>query len=102
MRIDDVMDLILDQEGVEVDPIDRFEKDTPLHKAVRFVNARPKQDWEGAKALVDLLIDAGADPRCEQSNRSDTEYHLYPQSLTFKHILLIRPCYLLESEIKPS
>ncbi|KAI9883679.1 MAG: hypothetical protein M1823_004561 [Watsoniomyces obsoletus] len=59
----EVMDLILDQEGVEVDPIDRFERDTPLHKAVRFVNSLPHYKWEGAKMLVNLLIDAGADPR---------------------------------------
>lgn len=59
----EVMDLILDQEGVEVDPLDRFEKDTPLHKTVRLINSLPKRDWSAGQTLVDLLIDAGADPR---------------------------------------
>ncbi|KAG7007552.1 hypothetical protein G7Y79_00009g026610 [Physcia stellaris] len=54
---------LLDQEGLEVDPIDRLEGDTPLHKAVRFINGLPKQEWEAGSSIVDLLIDAGADPR---------------------------------------
>ena len=62
-HVDEVMDLILDQEGVEVDPLDRFEKDTPLHKTVRLINSLPKRDWSAGQTLVDLLIDAGADPR---------------------------------------
>lgn len=61
--LDDVLDLLLDQEGLEVDPIDRLEADTPLHKAVRFVNGLSKPDWEAGSSLVELLLDAGADPR---------------------------------------
>ncbi|KAH0542880.1 hypothetical protein FGG08_002740 [Glutinoglossum americanum] len=59
----EVMDMLLDQEGLEVDPLDRMEKDTPLHKAVRFVNGLPKAQWENGKLFVELLLDAGADPR---------------------------------------
>jgi hypothetical protein len=62
-RTDDVLDALLDQEGLEVDPLDRMEADTPLHKAVRFVNEQPKSNWENAGALVELLLDAGADPK---------------------------------------
>ncbi len=60
---DSVVDMLLDQEGLEVDPLDRMEGDTPLHKAVRFVNGLPSGDWEDAKAMAELLLDAGADPR---------------------------------------
>jgi len=63
MLIDEVMDLLLDQEGLEVDPLDRMEKDTPLHKAVRFINELPKAQWDDGKLFVELLLDAGADPR---------------------------------------
>ncbi|MCJ1480964.1 hypothetical protein MMC06_001120 [Schaereria dolodes] len=59
----DALDHLLDQEGLEVDPIDRLEGDTPLHKAIRFVNGLSKSDWEAGSSLVDLLLDAGADPR---------------------------------------
>ena len=55
--------MLLDQEGLEVDPIDRMEKETPLHKSVRYVNDQPRQDWATAQAVVALLLDAGADPR---------------------------------------
>lgn len=61
--IDEVLDLLLDQEGLEVDPLDRMDKETPLHKAVRFVNELSLEDWEDGKLLVELLLDAGADPR---------------------------------------
>lgn len=60
---DEVLDLLLDQEGLEVDPIDRLEADTPLHKAVRFVNGLSRTDWEAGSSIVELLLDAGADPR---------------------------------------
>lgn len=61
--IDDVLDVLLDQEGLEVDPIDRMELDTPLHKAVRFINGLSKEEWESGASIVELLLDAGADPR---------------------------------------
>lgn len=59
----EVLDLLLDQEGLEVDPVDRMEGDTPLHKAVRFVNGLDKGQWEAGAAVVELLLDAGADAR---------------------------------------
>ena len=55
--------MLLDQEGLEVDPIDRLELDTPLHKAVRFINGLSKAEWEAGASIVELLLDAGADPR---------------------------------------
>ena len=60
---DEVLDTLLDQEGLEVDPVDRLEADIPLHKAVRFVNGLSKEEWEAGASLVELLLDAGADPR---------------------------------------
>ncbi|KAL8728882.1 MAG: hypothetical protein Q9166_005122 [cf. Caloplaca sp. 2 TL-2023] len=59
----EVLDTLLDQENLEVDPLDRLERDTPLHKAVRFINTLPTSQWESASSIADLLIDAGADPR---------------------------------------
>lgn len=58
-----MLDTLLDQEGLEVDPVDRLEKDIPLHKAVRFVNGLDKNEWEAGAGVVELLLDAGADPR---------------------------------------
>lgn len=58
-----MLDTLLDQEGLEVDPVDRMEADIPLHKAVRFVNGLAEDGWEAGAGLVELLLDAGADPR---------------------------------------
>jgi uncharacterized protein len=62
-RVDNVLDLLLDQEGLEIDELDRMEHDTPLHKAVRYVNGLGKDEWEEGYAIVDILVDAGCDPR---------------------------------------
>ena len=43
--------------------MDRLESDTPLHKAVRWVNGLEKGEWEAGGQVVELLLDAGADPR---------------------------------------
>ena len=59
----EVLDAILDQEGVEIDGQDRREGDTPLHSAVRFSNGLNKEEWDHGKAVVDILVDAGCDPR---------------------------------------
>ncbi|MCJ1315654.1 hypothetical protein MMC15_000974 [Xylographa vitiligo] len=59
----DVLEELLDQEGVEVDPLDRMEGDSPLHKAVRYVNGLQRGEWAGAAPLVELLVEAGADVR---------------------------------------
>lgn len=58
----DVLDIILDQEGVEIDHPEKREGDTCLHKAVRYCNEQPLGD-AGGKAVVEILLDAGCDPR---------------------------------------
>lgn len=63
----DVLDMLLDQEGVEIDGQEKRDGDTCLHRAVRFVaEAIGRGDGEDAgrgKACVDILVDAGCDPR---------------------------------------
>ncbi|EDU39512.1 ankyrin repeat domain containing protein [Pyrenophora tritici-repentis] len=59
----EVIDMLLDQEGLEIDEIDRMEQDTPLHKAVRYVNSLDKSIWPHGHEIVAMLLDAGCDPR---------------------------------------
>lgn len=61
-----MVDELLDQEGLDVDLPNRLEADTPLHKAVALVRA----DREAGLEVVDLLVDAGADPRSFPSSSS--------------------------------
>ena len=55
----EVLDMILDQEGVEIDGKEKRDGDTCLHKAVRYCN----EDWQQGAAAVEILVDAGCDPR---------------------------------------
>ncbi|EMD01133.1 hypothetical protein BAUCODRAFT_62020 [Baudoinia panamericana UAMH 10762] len=59
----EVLDMILDQEGVEIDTQERREGDTCLHKAVRYCSELSKHEWQHGQAVVDILVDAGCDPR---------------------------------------
>lgn len=59
----EVLDVILDQEGVEIDGKERREGDTCLHTAVRFANDAGEKRWEEGNAVVEILVDAGCDPR---------------------------------------
>ena len=57
----DVLDLILYQEGCDVDPINRIERATPLHLAVQL------KPVEQRHYFVANLLDAGADTSCVHS-----------------------------------
>jgi uncharacterized protein len=57
----DCLDMLLDQEGVEVDPRNRMEGDTPLHSAARLSTQNGAE--EEAREIVEMLLEAGADPR---------------------------------------
>ncbi|MCJ1346802.1 hypothetical protein MMC31_005020 [Peltigera leucophlebia] len=83
----DVLDLLLDQEGLEVDPIDRLEADTPLHKAVRFVNGLSRSEWEAGSSIVELLLDAGADPRIRNKAKLKAQELVDPRNTALRNIL---------------
>jgi uncharacterized protein len=59
----EVLDMILDQEGVEIDHQEKRDGDTCLHKAVRYCSGLLQDQWEVGRAVVDILLDAGCDPR---------------------------------------
>jgi ankyrin repeat protein len=41
-----------------------MEHDTPLHKAVRYVNSLEKAEWAShGHPIIEILLDAGCDPR---------------------------------------
>ncbi|KAJ7144835.1 ankyrin repeat-containing domain protein [Mycena crocata] len=58
----DVLEHILSHEECDVDPINRIEKATPLHLAVRL------EDPELRKHIVESLLEAGADTRIKDKN----------------------------------
>ncbi|KAG0651374.1 Ankyrin repeat-containing [Hyphodiscus hymeniophilus] len=61
----EIIDMLLDQEGFECDPINRMEGDTPLHSAVRYINSLDvnPDTAEEASSLIGMMCEAGNDPR---------------------------------------
>ncbi|PMD27629.1 hypothetical protein NA56DRAFT_141167 [Hyaloscypha hepaticicola] len=65
----EVIDMLLDQEGFECDPISRIEGDTPLHSAVRYINSLTESQPTNpdittfAQELISMMVEAGSDPR---------------------------------------
>ncbi|KAF3764991.1 hypothetical protein M406DRAFT_356756 [Cryphonectria parasitica EP155] len=59
----DIIDYLLDQENFECDPVNRVEGDTPLHTAIRWINNEPEAQREFGDALVDMMLEAGSNPR---------------------------------------
>lgn len=58
------LDVILDQEGIDIDPRNRSDGDTPLHLAVKYTY----DDFDYGKFLVEQLVDVGADPRIKNKH----------------------------------
>ncbi|KAL8759290.1 MAG: hypothetical protein Q9184_003675 [Pyrenodesmia sp. 2 TL-2023] len=83
----EVLDTLLDQENLEVDPLDRLERDTPLHKAVRFINTLPAAQWDSAHSIAELLIDAGADPRIRNKAKLKPMDLVDPKNTELRDIL---------------
>ncbi|EHK16969.1 uncharacterized protein TRIVIDRAFT_120882, partial [Trichoderma virens Gv29-8] len=59
----DIIDHLLDQPDFECDPINRLEGDTPLHSAVRWLNAEPAAQRPFGHHLIDMMLEAGSNPR---------------------------------------
>ncbi|KAL2133359.1 hypothetical protein VTI74DRAFT_2488 [Chaetomium olivicolor] len=59
----EIIDMLLDQPGFECDPVNRAEGDTPLHTAIRWINSEPPEQREFGNALVEMMLEAGSNPR---------------------------------------
>ncbi|KAG6016627.1 hypothetical protein E4U43_003451 [Claviceps pusilla] len=55
--------LLLDQPSFECDPQNRLEGDTPLHTAIRWLNAEPPSQHPFGLALIGMMLEAGSNPR---------------------------------------
>ncbi|KAH8099456.1 ankyrin repeat-containing domain protein [Cristinia sonorae] len=71
----EVLEEILSYDGCDVDPINRIEKATPLHLALRL------EDPEMRKYIVESLLEAGADVKIKDKN-GDTALDVVPSSDT--------------------
>lgn len=84
----DVLDIILDQEGVEIDGQEKRDGDTALHKAVRFCNGLSVDQWnEAGKAVIEILVDAGCDPRIKNNTKKRPVDILDPRNTACADVL---------------
>lgn len=65
-----------------------MEQDTPLHKGVRYVNSLNKADWaSGGHAIVEILLDAGCDPRIRNKAKLKPVELVDPRNTELRSIL---------------
>jgi ankyrin repeat protein len=57
----DCLELLVGHDGIDLDAKNTLEGDTPLHKAVEFTD-----DPDVAIAMVEILLEAEADPRYDR------------------------------------
>lgn len=79
----DVIDELLDIEGVEVDPANTLEKNTPLHEAVQLAKDNEKLCLD----VVNLLVEAGADPRILNKHRQKPIQIVEPTNTELRAVL---------------
>ncbi|KAI0368940.1 ankyrin [Pilatotrama ljubarskyi] len=77
----DILEHLLECDGCDVDPQNRIEKATPLHLAMKI------EDADLRKAVVESLLDAGADTRIKDKN-GETPVDLVPPEDTEIRALL--------------
>ena len=59
-----------------------------MHSAVRYVNGLRPDEWEGeGKALLEILVDAGCDPRSRNKARLRPVDLLDPRNQVVKSVL---------------
>jgi len=83
----EILDILLDQEGIEIELTDRIEGDLPLHKAVRYVNSLSQAEWPAGAQVVDILLDAGCDPRIRNKAKLKPAELVDPRNKDLRELL---------------
>ncbi|KAM7205281.1 hypothetical protein V8F33_001112 [Rhypophila sp. PSN 637] len=83
----DVIDMLLDQDGFECDPINRLEGDTPLHSAIRWINSEPPAQREFGNALVEMMLEAGSNPRVKNKGGLTPLQLVDPRNTSLKEVI---------------
>ncbi|OAG39559.1 hypothetical protein AYO21_06203 [Fonsecaea monophora] len=92
----DVMDELLNIEFLECDPLNRREKETPIHSAVKYANER---EVELGQAMAKMLIDAGGDPRVKDKHGRKPAEICTPRTEELRSIL-IKEEYILNEGLQ--
>lgn len=82
----EIIDMLLDQPNFECDPVNR-EGDTPLHSTIRWINSEPPAQREFGKALVEMMLIAGCDPRAKTRGKQSAASLVDPRNKDLKEII---------------
>ncbi|RDW80187.1 hypothetical protein BP6252_04825 [Coleophoma cylindrospora] len=88
----EVIDMLLDQEGFECDPINTREGDTPLHSAIRFINSlpptppSPDNEPSAAYNLISMMLEAGSDASIRNKANLTAVQLLDPRNVELKRL----------------
>lgn len=85
--IDEIIDLLLDQPEFECDPVNRLEGDTPLHTAIRWINSEPPAQREFGQALVEMMLEAGSNPRVKNKARLTAYQLVDPRNAALRDLI---------------
>ncbi|KAI9488016.1 ankyrin repeat-containing domain protein, partial [Zychaea mexicana] len=77
------LELLVNLDDIDFDVKNRLEGDTPLHKAVQ----HQSEDVPMAVAMVEILLEAGADPNIENRNKLTPITLVNPQNKELKELL---------------
>ncbi|UNI24052.1 hypothetical protein JDV02_009831 [Purpureocillium takamizusanense] len=83
----EIIDLLLDQPAFECDPVNRLEGDTPLHSAIRWLNAEPPAQRPFGLALVSMMLEAGSSPRARNRARLTPAQLVDPANVQLKELI---------------
>ncbi|PHH83601.1 hypothetical protein CDD82_6629 [Ophiocordyceps australis] len=83
----EIIDLLLDQPDFECDPINRAEGDTPLHSAIRWLNAEPPAQRSFGSALVSMMLEAGSSTRIRNRGGLTPLNLVDPANKELRHLL---------------
>ncbi|KAI8578253.1 hypothetical protein K450DRAFT_247959 [Umbelopsis ramanniana AG] len=78
----DCLELLVGHDGIDLDIKNTLEGDTPLHKAVEFAD-----DPDVAIAMVEILLEAEADPRIKNRNQLTPIQLVNPNNEEMKDLL---------------
>ena len=88
---------MLDQEGFECDPINKREGDTPLHTAVRWANEQGKENHEFAIQLIEMMLEAGSDPRIRNKAKLKAAELVTPSNTELREVIQ-KAEYVMQNE----
>jgi len=83
----EIIDMLLDQEGFECDPINKREGDTPLHTAVRWVNEQSAENYEYGSSLIEMMLEAGSDPRIRNNAKLKAADLVNPRNTELRDLM---------------